>query len=482
MPFGWIPTMIPCNDTTPLGSAQSFGELNFGAAKLGHVARTRRLVKAAGLILQHPGGTLPQKLRDPAELDGFYRLANRKEVTHEAVLEPHFQRTRQLMRQADGPVLVIHDTTEIDYSGLKSVTGLGQIGNGTCRGYLCHNSLAVVADSGEVLGLANQILARRDDVPKGESRADRCHRATRETRLWVKGSTAVGPSPKGVPWIDVCDRGADLCEYLDHKRRTEGHFVVRAKHDRNCLLEGERARLHALARDLEPLGCKEVNISGGTDRVARRALVTIASAAIAIVPPKQSRGEYSAAPMPIHVITVREIDTPPDVEPLDWILLSDLPASDLAEADRLVRWYARRPIIEELHKSMKTGCGVETLQFTTEGALQPAIGLLSVIAVFLLSLRDAARDRERADLPAVRFVPSWYVEVLSGWRHGESRMDWTVREFTMALGRLGGHQNRKSDGPPGWLVLWRGWDTLHAMLAGVAALLRGRRPEVVPPE
>ena len=33
------------------------------------------------------------------------------------------------------------------------------------------------------------------------------------------------------------------------------------------------------------------------------------------------------------------------------------------------------------------------------------------------------------------------------------RLDWTVHEFFYALARLGGHQNRKSDEEPGWLVL-----------------------------
>jgi hypothetical protein len=31
-------------------------------------------------------------------------------------------------------------------------------------------------------------------------------------------------------------------------------------------------------------------------------------------------------------------------------------------------------------------------------------------------------------------------------------MDWTVYDFYYALARLGGHQNRKRDHPPGWLV------------------------------
>jgi len=466
---------------TPLGSAESFGALNFGAARLGHVARTRRLVRTADLILQHPGGTLPQKLRDPADLDGFYRLANRAEVTHQAVLEPHRRRTLELMRQADGPVLTIHDTTELDFTGLTSLTGLGQIGNGGGRGYLAHNTLAVRADTGAVLGLVNQILARRDDAPEGEARRARRDRATRESRLWVRGSQAVGPAPQGALWVDVCDRGADLCEYIDHKHRGGGHFVIRSKHDRNCLAGGVPARLHAPARGLEPLGCKTIAITAGAGRVARRAKLTIAAAAVSIVPPKQPRGEHGTEPVPLAVVAVGEVDPPAGVAPLEWILLTDLPAEDLEGACRVTGWYARRPIVEELHKSMKTGCGIEAPQFTTEGALQPTIALLSVVAVFLLGLRDAGRDPERASEPALRYVPRWYVAVLSAWRHGAPRMDWTVGEFYLALGRLGGHQNRRSDGPPGWLVLWRGWDTLHAMLAGAAAMAGCQRHEGEPP-
>src|SRR5215212_7972980 len=170
----------------------SFGSIHFGGARLGDVRRTRRLVLAADALVQHPGGTLPQKLHDPYPLDALYRLANRKEVTHAAVLEPHRQHTLAAMRAADGPVLVIHDTTELDYTSLRSLTGLGQIGNGRGRGYECHNALAVEVPTRAVLGLANQILARRDTVGKGEPRQARRQRLTRESRLWKRGSEAVG--------------------------------------------------------------------------------------------------------------------------------------------------------------------------------------------------------------------------------------------------------------------------------------------------
>ncbi|MBL4883480.1 MAG: IS4 family transposase, partial [Planctomycetaceae bacterium] len=47
------------------------------------------------------------------------------------------------------------------------------------------------------------------------------------------------------------------------------------------------------------------------------------------------------------------------------------------------------------------------------------------------------------------------------WRYRKDK-DLTIHEFYMALARLGGHQNRKSDHRPGWLILWRGWTKLQA--------------------
>ena len=299
------------------------------------------------------------------------------------------------------PCCLIHDTTELDYTSLTSLTGLGQIGNGNGRGYECHNTLAVHAPTRTVLGLANQILARRDTVGKGESRQARRERETRESRLWKRGSEAVGPAPEGALWVDVCDRGADVFEYIAYKHKSSGHYIVRSKHDRLCtvLIDGVpcRRKLHAHARALEPLGGRYVSVAARDGHPARRAKVLIAAGKVELVAPKQPRGDHGPEPLPLHVVVLREVEAPEGVDPLEWILLSELPAGDLAEAGGIADWYGYRPIVEEFHKGMKTGCGVETLQFTTEAAIQPVIALLSVVAVFLLGLRDAARDPATAD-------------------------------------------------------------------------------------
>jgi len=78
---------------------------------------------------------------------------------------------------------------------------------------------------------------------------------------------------------------------------------------------------------------------------------------------------------------------------------------------------------------MKTGCGVEDLQFTAVERLQPAIALLSAVALTLLDLRDASRREDAKTRPATTVVSREYVAALTAWRYGEVRLKITVHEF-----------------------------------------------------
>lgn len=461
---------LPATDPT------SFGHIHFGSAQLGDHRRTRRLVHTANLIAQHPGGTLPKKLQSPAALDGLYRLAESEAVTHEAVLEPHRQRTLQRMRDCDDVVLIIHDTTMLDYTSIRSLRDdLGPIGKGHhARGYLCHNSLAITAGSRLVLGLAHQILFCREEAPPGETRAQRRTRQGRESRLWTRGSRAIPAAPVGKLWVDVCDRGADSFEYIDHKHLTGGHYLVRSSHNRWMEIADadgrpQRHKLHDSARGLPPLGCKTVAVPARGQQPARTAKLVRSAAAVTLIPPRRKRGEHRREPLPSFVVVAREIDAPAGAEPVEWILLTDLGVTDLEDIVRILHWYGGRWTVEDYHKAMKTGCAVEALQLTTAERLRPVLALLSVVAVSRLELRDAGRAPEADICPATELFSEEGVAILAVWRYGTPRTDLTVREFSLALARLGGHQNRLGDGPPGLLVLWRGWTELQAMVRGAAA-------------
>ena len=71
-------------------------------------------------------------------------------------------------------------------------------------------------------------------------------------------------------------------------------------------------------------------------------------------------------------------------------------------------------------------------------------------------------------------MPRGYVRMLCAWRWGDAAKPPTVREFLLALARLGGHQTRKADGLPGWITLWRGWTKLQSMIQGEQAMRRIR--------
>jgi hypothetical protein len=452
----------------------TFGASHFGGAQLGHKKRTECLIKIADRIYRHPGGTLPAKLHAPKDYKAMDRLMNRPEVTHAAVLAPHCERTLALMRQASGPVLVLHDTTELDYSGLKSIADLGSIGNGGCRGYLCHNSLAFDPQQREVLGLVNQILHCRQRVGHHEKPKSKRERTSRESRLWLQGMTATGPAPSEQQWVHVADRGADTFEFLANLMQQQRSFLIRSCTNRR-IRQGHDAEdaagyLHTYARSLSVKGRREVIVSARLGCAERRASVGVAFAPVLVWPPQARCGLYENRPLPLWVVYVREIEPPAGVPPLEWMLLTDIPILRLEQAWERVSWYECRWVIEEYHKAQKTGCAIEELQFTSSQALQPMIALLSVTAVTLLNLREASRRPDAKERPASAVVDSCYVAVLSGWRHGAVRPEWSVHDFFYALARLGGHQNRKRDHRPGWLVLWRGWMALQHMVDGAEAI------------
>lgn len=458
-------------------SVCTFAETHFGECRFGDQRLTGRAVISAAAVMRHPGGTLPHKM-GPNELFGFYRLANNPKVTHAKMLQCHREQTLKQMEAASGVVLIISDTTEVDFTGLESAQDLGPIGNGTCRGLLCHNVLAVDYTRREVLGLANQITHKRRRVPRGEGQKAKREHPQRESRLWKRALADV-PSPPADRageqlWVHVCDRGADAFENIQFWEDRGEKYLIRSKCDRKILTEDGRARrLHEHARAQRRIAQRKVAVSANHGRRAREATVAIGFARVTLPAPHNQRGEHSRLPVQSWVLHVLEIDPPQGEQPLEWILLSNVAVTTSDEGWERVDWYGCRPIVEEFHKAMKSGCGIEAIQFTTRKALEVTLALLSVVATRLLRLRDRSRDEQTRDRPASETIDPIYVAVLSLMRFGQQR-ELTTREFFMALAKLGGHLNRKSDKPPGWLVLWRGWTTLQPMVQAIEADRRTR--------
>ena len=458
----------------------SFGERTFGGIGLGDARRTARLIRAADDLCRHPGGTLPDKFPKPADLRAFYRLMNCETVTHDLLLKAHAEDTRRRVAACGADVvLVIHDATELDYTTRQALAErMGQIGKGSRRGYVCHNSLAVRLSANptqgtvvpETLGLLSQILHRRPHVRKNETHKEACERASRESRLWPRGVQACGPAPAGVRCVDVSDSLSDTFEYMAYEVEQHRLFVLRAKENRRLAEPtGEEAYLFDAVRAVQAMGQQTLKVSASPGRQARTTQVHIAFTPVCLPPPGRKSGDYALVPLDLWAVRVWEPNTPANEEPLEWILLSNCPVLTLQEAFERINWYELRWIIEEYHKGMKTGCGIETLQFDTPEAAEPAIALLSAVATTLLRLRDAARAPDADRRLASEVVDGVYVEALASCYPGRLKRDATVLTFYMHVARLGGHQNRKGDGFPGWLTLWRGWTKLESVVTGFTA-------------
>jgi hypothetical protein len=449
------------------------GSKNFGTAVLGDSRRTERLVNAAADIAAH--SALPfNQIFDWNDLRGFYRLCNQKAATVDAIQTPHRQQTLQEM--AKHPlVLILHDTTEIDLTRHTALHDIGPIGDGRGRGFLQHNSLAVLPHPGRVLGLAYQQYYLRQEAPANESSKKRRQRE-RESLLWMRGIDGVGRPPQGCRWVDVGDRGADIYDAMVASLAQGHDFLYRVKENRLLSKTREGAskpcalKMMDYARSLTAKGCDTVDIPARGGRAERAAKVKLASAKVWIPAPQDMAKRASQPIVEAWVVRVWEPNPPPDVEALEWILITSV-ATDIFEEMRERRdWYACRWMVEVFHHIEKNGCGEEARRFETAARMVACLALLSVVAVRIFQMRTSLKTEPAA--PAEQIATAAEIEVVGKFL-GISKCAWTIADFVRGVARLGGFMGRKHDGDPGVLTLWRGYQRLQDLLLGYQ-LHRGR--------
>ena len=449
-----------------IAEPQAWAEHQFGPVLLGDVRRTRRLVSSAAQIAQHPEHSFPQ-IFDWNALRAFYGLCHREEATLPALQRPHWEHTRHAMRRHP-LVLVLHDTSQLDFTSHPALRGTGPIGEGHARGFLQHNSLAVVPEPRQVLGLAYQQLRVRQPAPAGETSAQRKRRA-RESDLWREGIAASGPPPEGGCWVDVGDAACDLYEAMVAARDVGHHFLLRASQDRLVLLgpepRGPEVPLRTYARSLPSQGQDEVDIPSRGGRPARTAGVQLAAAPVWVPAPTEVRHRWQQPILAAWVIRVWEAAPPAGVdEPLEWVLVCSLPTATRAEINDRRAWYSCRWLVEVYHDIEKNGCSEEGRRFATAGSLEACLAVLSVVAVRVFQLRCALESQPEA--AAEQVATGDEIAVVRRFVRQPPKKALTVRAFVRGVARLGGFLGRKGDGDPGVRSLWRGYQRLQDMVLG----------------
>ena len=134
------------------------------------------------------------------------------------------------------------------------------------------------------------------------------------------------------------------------------------------------------------------------------------------------------------------------------------------DAWQRVTWYKWRWLSEDFHKVLKTGCLLEDRCLQTVEAMCNLLGILTPTAMRLLWLRQTAQVAP--DTPATEVISKEVIQVVL---HLDKRPNATLtaRDLWRTIARFGGYLDRKSDPPPGWQTLWKGWIHVQTVLEGV---------------
>ena len=423
----------------------------------------------AAQMAADPSGTTPEQTEAWSDCKAAYRLFDNSKATFQALAEPHWRLTRDSLK---GRVLLIDDTTTVSFRSGRQIAGMGITTDARQPGFLLHSALAIDPLSGQVLGLVAQTIRHRRLQLKQETARQRLAREDRESRLWGDVIDLAGPPPEGVTYTHVCDRGADNFEVFSKLVHQDHGWVIRAAQlDRHILTPtGDRQRLDTYLASLPVVGRYELTLRGTAKHPPRTALLEVRASAISMPRPRDTNPFVKSTgirQIAMHVVEVRESRTAQQTEPLQWVLYSSQPVERFAQAWQVIADYEQRPVIEDYHKALKTGCRVEERLYETAARLEAVTGVLSVVAVRLLQLKTVARTQP--ECPAAKVVPVRWIEMLERVRKGRSRRIGSVYEFYRALAKLGGFLGRKHDGEPGWITIWRGFEKLQLMIRGSEA-------------
>lgn len=401
-----------------------------------------------------------------SETQAAYRFFNNPKVRPEKILQPHRQAAGERIA-AEPVVLLLQDSSELDFTA-HPPAGAGPLTSEKRRGFLDHTQLAVTPER-LCLGVLDAEFIARADEGFGEAKSRQYDPIeTKETFRWLRGYRRACELQAQVPdtqIVNVADSEGDIyeiyTEIVQRRSRNEhaADFVIRAGKVRSTPeLDDEASgrtyrKLQQEIQEAKVCVIREVELPQTPQRSARRAELEIRAQRIQLKSPHQ-KGHLS--PVEVNVVLVREIAPPEDGTAVEWLLITSLPIETADDVLRVVDYYTARWTIEVYFRVFKTGCGVEEIQLETSERLLPCLMFYKIIAWRVLYLTHLGRECPDLPCDAVFAACEWK----SVWRIVEDEplpeKAPPLKTFLKLVGRLGGHNGRRHDGPPGPQSIWTG--------------------------
>ena len=453
------------------GEAGAWFDRELAGCSLADERLNKRLRKLVTQIGSAMGESIPLVCQDWANTKAAYRFFSNDRVSEADILAGHFQSTRERTIATNGPVLVLHDTTEFSYqredSGAIGITKsinsgrdkAGRLRSHTVCGILMHSSLAVTTE-GLPLGLTAVKFWTRKKF-KGTAALKKKINPTRvpiekkESIRWldnVRQSTELLGDPGRC--IHVGDRESDIYELFCTAREAGTHFVIRTCVDR---LAGDGD--HTIADEMDEVAVKGLHRIDVRDNNGDpdEAVLEIRYRKIRVLPPIGKQKRYPA--LTLTVIHAEERVRPKNRKKIEWKLITDLPVGSRADAIEKLEWYALRWKIEVFHKILKSGCKAEESKLRTAQRLTNLISVFCILSwrVFWMTMlnRSASGAMPILALTATEIA---LLDRLVNDKPQARRKN--LSHYLTKIARLGGYLARANDPPPGNIVMWRGLSRL----------------------
>jgi hypothetical protein len=378
-------------------------------------------------------------------------------VNPQALIAPHRLNTIERMKQYS-MVLCIQDTSALDFSSHRSTKGLGPYSTASGTLGLLMRSVLAVSPDGIPLGLLYQFIWSREEYPtQKKAQRRKLPIEAKESFKWLKAlEESLENIPNTIKRVTVGDREADIYEFFQKAIQLGEHLLIRAIQNRR--ITGEYEHLFEQIDSIPEMGQCLVNIPRKPERnlPPRQTKLSIRYCPVNICA-AQNKTQKLIKSVELYAVYAREAEAPEGEEPIEWLLLTTVPVTNLSEAIQKIEWYWERWKIERFHYTLKSGCRIEELQLETSDRLINAITLYSIIAWRLVWLTYQARVTPNESCEIILETQEWqalYCVVHKTKTPSEHPP--TLQEAVLMLAKLGGFLGRKHDGEPGVKVLWRG--------------------------
>jgi hypothetical protein len=418
-----------------------------------------------------------------SQIKSCYRFVNNSKVTPHGLLHPHRLKTLERMT-SETQVLLLHDTTYIDYKYRPQTQGLDIINRAPIsgrvnEGLIVHNSLAL-STTGVPLGLFDQYFVDRKvvrgrHITKNSSKTQPFQ--DKESARWMRGIRQFNQAKTIQNVVHIADREADIYELYREAILIDEYFIVRARLDRSINKKSRRQpteiRLFQFLETLTPQGQHTLTVQVNDEQKYRQAVLNVSYTPFTLPPPPNRTVNKDGATLPnlnMWGIIAQEDNPPEGVDALSWILLTNIPINSLQEAIEKMTWYSYRWNIELFHKILKSGCAIEKAQLRQATSLKNYITLKSIVAWRLFWITRGFMHNKLNCCESV-LTPLESQLLYKRFNCGQSPPNPpTFEQVYYWIARLGGYIHRHSKQPPGMISIWKGWTRLQDMVNDINAI------------